>query len=80
MKLKTALLGAACAFALAPAAQAERGTDGEVRLTYPQAPIIQKAQFAACIGPAAPTCTDLHRPEQHAHRHRPVPGHRLYRQ
>ncbi len=37
MKLKTALLGAACAFALAPAAFAERGTDGEVKLTFPQA-------------------------------------------
>ena len=37
MKLKTALLGAACAFAMAPAAQAERGTDGEVKLTFPQA-------------------------------------------
>jgi len=37
MKLKTALLGAAAAFALAPAAQAERGTDGELKLTFPQA-------------------------------------------
>ncbi|MFM2367160.1 MAG: hypothetical protein RIR95_1768 [Pseudomonadota bacterium] len=37
MKLKTALLGAACAFSMAPAAFAERGTDGEVKLTFPQA-------------------------------------------
>ena len=37
MKLKTALLGAACALALAPAAHAERGTDGELKLTFPQA-------------------------------------------
>jgi len=37
MKLKTALLGAAAAFALAPAAYAERGADGEVKLTFPQA-------------------------------------------
>jgi peptide/nickel transport system substrate-binding protein len=37
MKLTTALLGAACALAFAPAAFAERGTDGEVRLTFPQA-------------------------------------------
>ncbi|MFA9229719.1 MAG: peptide ABC transporter substrate-binding protein [Microgenomates group bacterium] len=37
MKLKTALLGAACAFSMAPAAFAERGSDGEVKLTFPQA-------------------------------------------
>ncbi len=37
MKLKTALLGAAAAFAMAPAAYAERGTDGELKLTFPQA-------------------------------------------
>ncbi len=37
MKLKTALMGAVAAFALAPAAHAERGTDGEVKLTFPQA-------------------------------------------
>ncbi len=37
MKLKTALLGAACVFAMAPSAWAERGTDGEVKLTFPQA-------------------------------------------
>ena len=37
MKLKTALLGAAAALAVAPAAWAERGTDGEVKLTFPQA-------------------------------------------
>ena len=37
MKLKTLLLGAAAAFAFAPAAFADRGTDGEVKLTFPQA-------------------------------------------
>ena len=37
MRLTTALLGAACAFALAPAAYADCGTDGEVKLTFPQA-------------------------------------------
>jgi peptide/nickel transport system substrate-binding protein len=37
MKLRTALLGAVAAMGLAPAAFAERGTDGEVKLTFPQA-------------------------------------------
>ena len=37
MKLKTTLLGAAAMMALAPAAWAERGSDGEVKLTFPQA-------------------------------------------
>ena len=37
MKLKTMLLGAAAAFALAPAAQAERGADGELKILYYQA-------------------------------------------
>jgi peptide/nickel transport system substrate-binding protein len=37
MKLKTALLGAVACIAMAPAAFAERGTDGEVKLTFPQA-------------------------------------------
>ena len=37
MKLKTALLGAAACFALAPAAFAERGTDGQVNIIYWQA-------------------------------------------
>ena len=37
MKFKTALMGAAAAFAFAPAAFAERGADGEVKLTFPQA-------------------------------------------
>ena len=37
MKLKAALLGAAAAFVLAPAAQAERGTDGELKILYYQA-------------------------------------------
>jgi peptide/nickel transport system substrate-binding protein len=37
MKLRTALLGAAACMAMAPAAFAERGTDGEVKLTFPQA-------------------------------------------
>lgn len=37
MTLKTALMGAAATLALAPAAMAERGTDGEVRILYSQA-------------------------------------------
>jgi peptide/nickel transport system substrate-binding protein len=37
MKLRAALLGAAAALGIAPAAFAERGTDGEVKLTFPQA-------------------------------------------
>ena len=37
MKMKTILLGAACVFAVAPAAFAERGTDGTVSLIYSQA-------------------------------------------
>jgi peptide/nickel transport system substrate-binding protein len=37
MKLKSALLGAAAALALAPAALAERGSDGEVKVLYWQA-------------------------------------------
>lgn len=37
MKLKAALLGAVAVMGLAPAAFAERGTDGEVKLTFPQA-------------------------------------------
>ena len=40
MKMKTALLGAAAAVALAPAAFAERGSDGEVKIIYWQAPSI----------------------------------------
>ncbi len=37
MKMKAALLGAVAVLGLAPAAFAERGTDGEVKLTFPQA-------------------------------------------
>ena len=37
MKLRTALLGAVAVMGLSPAAFAERGTDGEVKLTFPQA-------------------------------------------
>ncbi|MDN5787456.1 peptide ABC transporter substrate-binding protein [Pseudorhodobacter sp.] len=40
MKMKSALLGAACAFAFAPAAFAERGSDGNVNVIYWQAPSI----------------------------------------
>ncbi|MDU8929001.1 peptide ABC transporter substrate-binding protein [Alisedimentitalea sp. MJ-SS2] len=40
MKLKTILLGAAAAFAMAPAASAERGSDGHVSIIYWQAPSI----------------------------------------
>ncbi len=38
MKMKTILMGAACAFAMAPAAFAERGSDGHVNIIYWQAP------------------------------------------
>ena len=38
MKMKSILLGAACAFAMAPAAMAERGADGNVNIIYWQAP------------------------------------------
>jgi peptide/nickel transport system substrate-binding protein len=38
MKLKTLMLGAAAAAAIAPAAFAERGADGEVKVLYWQAP------------------------------------------
>lgn len=37
MMMRTALLGAVAALGIAPAAFAERGTDGEVKLTFPQA-------------------------------------------
>ncbi|MCX7888318.1 MAG: peptide ABC transporter substrate-binding protein [Rhodobacteraceae bacterium] len=37
MKLRSALLGAAACFAFAPAAMAERGADGEVKIIYYQA-------------------------------------------
>ncbi len=40
MKMKTALLGAACAVVMAPAAFAERGADGHVNVLYWQAPSI----------------------------------------
>ena len=40
MKLKTALAGAAAALAIAPAAFAERGADGQVNIIYWQAPSI----------------------------------------
>jgi peptide/nickel transport system substrate-binding protein len=40
MKIKTLMLGAAAAFALAPAAMAERGSDGEVKIIYWRAPSI----------------------------------------
>ncbi len=40
MKLKTLMLGAAAGIALAPAAFAERGSDGEVKIIYWQAPSI----------------------------------------
>lgn len=40
MRMRTALLGAAASFALAPAAFAERGADGHVNIIYWQAPSI----------------------------------------
>ncbi|WP_323007654.1 peptide ABC transporter substrate-binding protein [Pseudorhodobacter sp.] len=47
MKLKTALLGAACAFAFAPAAMAERGSDGNVKVLYSQAISIMNPYLSA---------------------------------
>ena len=47
MKLKTALMGAACAFAFAPAAMAERATDGNVKVLYSQAVSIMNAYLSA---------------------------------
>ena len=40
MKIKTALMGAVATLALAPAAMADRGTDGHVNIIYWQAPSI----------------------------------------
>ncbi len=40
MRIKTLMLGAAAAFAVAPAAMAERGSDGHVNIIYWQAPSI----------------------------------------
>lgn len=37
MNIRTALMGAAAMMAMAPAAWADRGADGEVKLTFPQA-------------------------------------------
>lgn len=45
MKLRAALLGAVAVAGLAPAAFAERGTDGEVKLTFPQAVSIMNPTF-----------------------------------
>ena len=47
MKLRTALLGAVAAMGLAPAAFAERGADGEVKLTFPQAVSIMNPYLSA---------------------------------
>ena len=49
MKLKTALLGAVAAFALAPAAHAERGSDGEVKVFYYQAVSVLNAYLSSLI-------------------------------
>ncbi len=38
MSIKAILMGAACAFAIAPAAMAERGSDGHLNIIYWQAP------------------------------------------
>ena len=46
MKMKTALLGAACAVAFAPAAFAERGADGNVKVLYSQAVSIMNAYLS----------------------------------
>ena len=47
MKMKSALLGAVCAFAFAPAAMAERGTDGNVKVLYSQAVSIMNAYLSS---------------------------------
>jgi peptide/nickel transport system substrate-binding protein len=47
MKLKAALLGAVAVLGLAPAAFAERGSDGEVKLTFPQAVSIMNPYLSA---------------------------------
>ncbi|MDR7125000.1 peptide ABC transporter substrate-binding protein [Pseudotabrizicola sp. 4114] len=47
MKLKTALLGAAASFAFAPAAFAERGADGNVKVLYSQAVSIMNAYLSS---------------------------------
>jgi peptide/nickel transport system substrate-binding protein len=47
MKLKTALLGAAAAMAFAPAAYAERGADGNVKVLYSQAVSIMNAYLSS---------------------------------
>ncbi|NEX45368.1 peptide ABC transporter substrate-binding protein [Pseudotabrizicola algicola] len=46
MKLKTALLGAAACLAFAPAAFAERGSDGNVKILYSQAVSIMNAYLS----------------------------------
>lgn len=47
MKIKTALLGAAACFAFAPAAMAERGSDGNVKVLYSQAVSIMNAYLSS---------------------------------
>jgi peptide/nickel transport system substrate-binding protein len=47
MKLRTALLGAAAAVAFAPAAFAERGADGNVKILYSQAVSIMNAYLSS---------------------------------
>ena len=47
MKMKTALLGAAASLAFAPAAFAERGADGNVKVLYSQAVSIMNAYLSS---------------------------------
>ena len=47
MKMRTALLGAAACMAFAPAAFAERGTDGNVKVLYSQAVSIMNAYLSS---------------------------------
>jgi peptide/nickel transport system substrate-binding protein len=47
MMIKYLMLGAAAAFTLAPAAMAERGSDGEVKIIYWQAPSILNPYLSA---------------------------------
>ncbi|MCF3596003.1 peptide ABC transporter substrate-binding protein [Rhodobacteraceae bacterium LMO-12] len=47
MKTKTLLLGAAASFVMAPAAMAERGSDGQVNVIYWQAPSIMNPYLSS---------------------------------
>ena len=53
MRLKSALMGAAATLVLGTAAWADRGTDGELKITFPQAvsilnPVCSNKSFNSC--------------------------------